>query len=156
MRGLRFGRCHETAGAHGRGLPYVPLPRVLLEVENLFCRTKCVLRIRPVYHSSDAATRGHVFCSFLALILRKELDARCRKAGFRPEWGDVLLDLDRLQEVKPIKGGQRITCARQQPELPAPCSRLPVSPCRPTPSCHAPPFSPSVQARKNATDPCVG
>ena len=109
MRGLRFGRCHETAGAHGPGLPYVPLPRVLLEVENLFCRTKCVLRIRPDYHSSDAATRGHVFCSFLALILRKELDARCRKADFRPEWGDVLLDLDRLQEVKLTKGGQQIT-----------------------------------------------
>ncbi len=42
-------------------------------------------------------------------MLRKELDARCRKAGFRPEWGDVLLDLGRLQEVKLTKGGQRIT-----------------------------------------------
>ena len=40
-----------------------------------------------------------MFCSFLALVLRKELDERCRKAGLRPEWGDVLRDLDRLQEV---------------------------------------------------------
>ena len=50
-------------------------------------------------HSSDAAIRGQVFCSFLALIVRKELDERCRMAGFRPEWGDGLRDLDRLQEV---------------------------------------------------------
>ena len=42
-------------------------------------------------------------------MLRKELDARCRRAGFRPEWGDVLLDLDRLQEVRLTKGGQHIT-----------------------------------------------
>ena len=48
---------------------------------------------------SDAAIRGQVFCSFLALIVRKELDERCRMAGFRPEWGDGLRDLDRLQEV---------------------------------------------------------
>ncbi len=31
-------------------------------------------------------------------MLRKELDNRCRKADFRPEWGDVLRDLDRLQQ----------------------------------------------------------
>jgi hypothetical protein len=83
--------------------------RDLLQVEDLFRTAKALMRTRPIYHSSDAAIRGHVFCSFLALVLRKELDARCREAGFRPEWGDVLLDLDRLQEVKLTKGGQRIT-----------------------------------------------
>ena len=83
--------------------------RELLEVENLFRRTKCVPRTRPIYHSSDAAIRGHVFCSFLALVLRKELDACCRRAGFRPEWGDVLRDLDRLQEVEIAKDGQQVT-----------------------------------------------
>ena len=64
---------------------------------------------RPIYPSSDAAIRGHVFCSFLALILRKELDERCRMAGFRPEWGDLLRDLDRLQEVAISKDGQQMT-----------------------------------------------
>jgi len=39
-----------------------------------------------------------VFCSFLALVLRKDLDDRCRTAAFRPECGDVLRDLDRLQQ----------------------------------------------------------
>jgi hypothetical protein len=83
--------------------------RDLLQVEDLFRTAKALMRTRPIHHSSDAAIRGHVFCSFLALVLRKELDARCRKAGFRPEWGDVLLDLDRLQEVRLTKGGHQVT-----------------------------------------------
>jgi hypothetical protein len=82
--------------------------RELLEVENLFRRTKTVLRTRPIYHSSDAAIRGHVFCSFLALVLQKELFERCRAASFTPEWDDVLRDLDRLQEVALTKDGHQI------------------------------------------------
>ena len=66
------------------------------------------MRTRPIYHSSDAAIRGHVFCSFLALVLRKELDERCRHARFRPEWGNVLRDLDRLQEVEVSSDGRQI------------------------------------------------
>jgi hypothetical protein len=37
--------------------------RDLLQVEDLFRRAKAILRTRPIYHSSDAAIRGHVFCS---------------------------------------------------------------------------------------------
>ena len=73
--------------------------RDLIQVEQLFRTTKALMRTRPIYHSSDAAIRGHVFCSFLALILRQELDERCGKVGLRPEWGDVLRDLDRLQHA---------------------------------------------------------
>ncbi len=83
--------------------------RDLILVEQLFRSAKALMRTRPIYHQSDAAIRGHVFCSFLALILRKELDERCRKVGFRPEWGDVLRDLDRLQEVAISKSGQHMT-----------------------------------------------
>jgi hypothetical protein len=83
--------------------------RDLLQVEELFRTAKALMRTRPIYHSSDAAIRGHVFCSFLALVLRKELDERCRKAAFRPEWADVLRDLDRLQEIEIDKDGRRIT-----------------------------------------------
>jgi len=82
--------------------------RDLIRVEQLFRTAKSLMRTRPIYHSSDAAIRGHVFCSFLALVLRKELDERCRGAGFRPEWGDVLRDLDRLQEVSITKDGRQI------------------------------------------------
>jgi transposase len=83
--------------------------RDLIQVEALFRTAKALMRTRPIYHSSDAAIRGHVFCSFLALILRKELDARCRQAGFHPEWADVLRDLDRLQEVEIAKTDRQIT-----------------------------------------------
>jgi hypothetical protein len=83
--------------------------RDLIQVEALFRTAKALMHTRPIYHASDAAIRGHVFCSFLGLVLRKELDERCRNAGFRPEWGDVLRDLDRLQEVEICKEGQQIT-----------------------------------------------
>jgi hypothetical protein len=82
--------------------------RDLLQVEDLFRTAKALMRTRPIYHSSDAAIRGHVFCSFLALVLRKQLDERCRRAGFRPEWGDVLRDLDRLQDVEVNSDGRQI------------------------------------------------
>ena len=83
--------------------------RDLLQVEELFRRAKAVLRSRPIYHSSDAAIRGHVFCSFLALVLQKELADQCRAADVTVEWGDLLRDLDRLQEATIEKDGKRIT-----------------------------------------------
>ena len=73
--------------------------RDLLQVENLFFRTKAVMRTRPIFHSSDAAIRGHVFCSFLALVMQKCLEDLSREAGIVPEWKTLLRDLDRLQHV---------------------------------------------------------
>ena len=71
--------------------------RDLLTVETLFRVAKATLSTRPIFHSSDAAIRGHVFCSFLALMLHKELFDRCTEAGIKPEWRQLLRDLDRLQ-----------------------------------------------------------
>ncbi len=87
--------------------------RDLIQVEALFRTAKALMRTRPIYHASDAAIRGHVFCSFLALVLRKELDQRCRKAGLRPEWGDVLRDLDRLQQATIEQDGKTWTVRTQ-------------------------------------------
>jgi transposase len=87
--------------------------RELLAVETLFRKTKGVLRTRPIYHSSDAAIRGHVFCSFLALVLQKELDSLCRAKGVIVEWADLIRDLDRLQEATIEKDGKRITTRTQ-------------------------------------------
>jgi transposase len=83
--------------------------RDLLQVEDIFRRAKAILRTRPIYHSSDAAIRGHVFCSFLALMLQKELADLCQRHGVVIEWGDLLRDLDRLQEATIEKDGKRIT-----------------------------------------------
>ena len=40
-----------------------------------------------------------MFCSFFALVLRKELDSRLDKAGHCFEWADVKQDLKALQET---------------------------------------------------------
>ena len=74
--------------------------RDLLQVENLFLRTKAIMRTRPIFHSSDAAIRGHVFCSFLALAMQKHLDDLSREAGVTLEWKQMLRDLDRLQQAR--------------------------------------------------------
>jgi transposase len=74
--------------------------RDLLAVEDLFRRTKAIMRTRPIFHSSDAAIRGHVFCSFLALAMQKHLDDLLHGAGLACEWKDLLRDLDRLAEVR--------------------------------------------------------
>jgi Transposase DDE domain len=81
--------------------------RELLVVEQLFRSTKDLLATRPIYHQTDAAIRGHVFCSFLALILRKELQERLSAARLKPEWNQLLADLDRLQEVDAEQDGKR-------------------------------------------------
>lgn len=73
--------------------------RQLWRVEQIFRTAKSILETRPIFHQCDAAIAGHIFCSFLALILRKELDERLAAAGLDPEWGDVVRDLDRVEEV---------------------------------------------------------
>ena len=71
----------------------------LWQVEQAFRDMKSVLETRPVFHQTDETIRGHVFCSFLALVLRKELDSRLEKAGHSFEWSDIKQDLEALQEI---------------------------------------------------------
>jgi len=52
------------------------------------------------FHKCDATIRGHVFCSFLALLLRKELENRLEQKGFSVEWADMIMDLDNLIEME--------------------------------------------------------
>lgn len=81
----------------------------LLLVERIFRDMKSVLDTRPIFHKCDEAIRGHVFCSFLALVLRKELDRALEKAGHRFEWEDIKRDLKSLVETTIEDGGKRIT-----------------------------------------------
>ena len=46
------------------------------------------------------------FCSFLALVLRKELEERLTAARLKPEWREVLTDVDRLQEIEVDQDGK--------------------------------------------------
>jgi transposase len=71
----------------------------LLMVERIFRDMKSVLDTRPIFHKRDETIRGHVFCSFLALILRKELDQALNLAGEWFEWEDIKRDVKALQEM---------------------------------------------------------
>jgi hypothetical protein len=70
-------------------------------VEALFRSVKSVLETRPIYHKQDETIRGHVFCSFLALVMMRELQDRMEERGSKDaEWSDVLRDLDNLHETE--------------------------------------------------------
>jgi transposase len=82
--------------------------RNLLAVEDLFRSAKSLIDTRPIFHQSDRAIRGHIFCSFLALVLRKELYDRLRAAGQTvPEWNRIVCDLQDLSEVVVVQDGRR-------------------------------------------------
>jgi transposase len=69
-------------------------------VEDVFRSMKSLLDTRPIFHKRDETIRGHVFCSFLALLLRKELQDRLARKEWKLEWADVVRDLDNLNEMK--------------------------------------------------------
>jgi hypothetical protein len=75
-------------------------------VEQWFRTCKSLLDTRPIFHHCDATIRGHVFCSFLALVLRQELQSRLAARGHRFEWADILRDLERVQSVQVRQGSQ--------------------------------------------------
>ncbi len=81
----------------------------LLLVERIFRDMKSVLDTRPIFHQRDETIRGHVFCSFLALVLRKELEKALERSGHRFEWEDIKRDLKALQETTIEDNGKRIT-----------------------------------------------
>jgi len=97
--GLHVLRTNSKLPALSVALAY----RQLWQVEAIFKTAKSVLETRPVYHQSDAAIAGHLFCSFLALLLRKELDERLVGA----EWADVVRDLDRVEQMTVEQGAKR-------------------------------------------------
>jgi transposase len=71
----------------------------LWEVEHAFRDLKAILNTRPIFHKKDATIRGHVFCSFLALVLLKELYRRLSTRGYCFEWEHIKQDLNALQEL---------------------------------------------------------
>jgi transposase len=85
----------------------------LWQVERVFRDVKSLLDTRPVYHQRDENIRGHVFCSFLALVLRKELERRLNNAGHVFEWSDIKQDLKALQLVTIEEGRKRFAIRSQ-------------------------------------------
>ena len=85
----------------------------LWRVERVFRDVKSLLETRPIFHQRDRTIRGHVFCSFLALVLSKELDRRLIKAGHRFEWAEIKQDLKALQRVTIEENGRRLSIRSQ-------------------------------------------
>jgi transposase len=80
----------------------------LWQVEKVFRDVKSLLNTRPIFHQRDRTIRGHVFCSFLALVLRKELERHLNFAGHVFEGTDIKQDLKALQQVTIEEGGMRM------------------------------------------------
>jgi len=56
---------------------------------------------------------GHVFCSFLALLLKRALEQRLEEKGESWEWAEILRGLDNLQEVEARFQGKRFVLRSQ-------------------------------------------
>jgi len=76
----------------------------LWQVEREFRQVKSVLRTRPVYHKYDLTIKGHVFCSFLALMVMKEL---LKAVSPGVSWDTIKQDLDALSETEVELDGKR-------------------------------------------------
>ena len=81
--------------------------KALWTVEDIIRTSKSILETRPIYHKRDATIRGHVFCSFLALLLKQELESRMKRTGLEWEWKEVIRGLDALQQVEANFQGRR-------------------------------------------------
>jgi transposase len=79
----------------------------LWQVEAIFRAAKSALDTRPIYHQCDAPIRGHVFCSFLALVLMKELQQRLEERFGHVEWQRLCADLDALERITVEGQGKR-------------------------------------------------
>ena len=75
--------------------------------EECFRTSKSILETRPIYHKRDETIRGHVFCSFLALVLKRELEIRMKEKNLEWEWAELIRGLDNFQEVEAELYGQR-------------------------------------------------
>jgi hypothetical protein len=82
-------------------------------VETMFRTMKSILETRPIYHKCDETIRGHVFCSFLALLLKRALEERLEAKGETWEWAEILRGLENLQEVEALFQGKRFVLRSQ-------------------------------------------
>lgn len=90
----------------------------LWQVEQIFREVKSVLETRPIYHKYDLTIKGHVFCSFLALVVMKEL---IRRVDFKAGWDKIRQDIDSLYETEIMLDSKRYLV---RSELQGVCGKL--------------------------------
>ncbi|HVD85422.1 MAG TPA: IS1634 family transposase [Bradyrhizobium sp.] len=79
----------------------------LWTVEQTFRTSKHLFATRPIFHKLDETIRGHVFCSFLALVLKKALEDRIAALRHAGSWPEIIADLDSLTETEIEHDGKR-------------------------------------------------
>jgi hypothetical protein len=108
----------------------------LWTVERTFRTSKSLFETRPIYHKLDETIRDHVSRSFLALVLKKELEDRiaalaetgANGAPPRVSWPDILADLDSLTETRSNRTASTSCCAPRPDPPPASRCAPPTSP----------------------------
>lgn len=98
-------RTDTTMSAESVALKY----KQLWTVETIFRTMKSTMETRPIFHKCDDTIRGHVFCSFLALVLRKRLMDRLEAKGHDIEWAHIIQDVNEIAEVTVEHGGKQFT-----------------------------------------------
>ena len=122
-KGLRRGAAHDAIQASARlrealcspesatrGILSTYKRHLLWDIERAFRTSKSLFETRPIYHKLDETIRGHVSCSFLALVLKKELEDRIAAMGEVAPWAswpEILADLDSLTETEVEQDGKR-------------------------------------------------
>jgi hypothetical protein len=109
--GLQVLRINSTLPMLSVALAYLELWRI----EAIFRTANSIFETRPIFHQSDAAIAGLPFCSFLALLLRKELYERLTAAGVEAEWGGIVRDLDRVEELTVEQGPKHFVLRAHAP-----------------------------------------
>ena len=79
----------------------------LTMVEQIFRTAKSLFATRPIFHKLDETIRGHVSCSFLALVLKKALEDRIADLGKPGSWPEIPADLDSLTETEVEQDNKR-------------------------------------------------
>jgi hypothetical protein len=79
----------------------------LWTMEQTFHTAKHLLQTRPIFHKLDKTIRGHVFCSFLALVLKNALQDRIAALDRSGSWPEIIRDLDSLTETEIEHEGKR-------------------------------------------------
>jgi transposase len=111
---LRTNLTKEELGTEGVAVRY----KDLWMVEEVIRSMKSILENRPIYHKCDETIRGHVFSSFLALVLLKELLGKLKRkeeeagkqASAKPprtEWSRLKQDLLSVEETELELQGKR-------------------------------------------------
>ena len=76
-------------------------------IEQTFRTAKHLFSTRPIFHKLDETICGHVFCSFLALVLKTTLEDRIAALGRSGSWPEIIADLDSLTETEIEYDGKR-------------------------------------------------